>query len=80
MICGRIVDLKINRSNFPQKTTALQNKKQKTKKTKRKPEHKISFPTLTKNIKMQIHRSPLFQGEWYCTNGPRMCIILISDK
>lgn len=75
MICGRIVDLKINRSNFPQKQLLC---KKKPKKPKQK--HKISFPTLTKNIKIQIHGSPLFQGEWYCTNGPRMCIILISDK
>lgn len=59
---------------FSQKASALQKKK-----TKQKKPHKISFPTLTKNIKMQIHRSPLFQGEWYCTNGPRICIILISD-
>lgn len=61
---------------FSPKATALQKTPQK--KTKQK--HKISFPTLTKNIKIQIHGSPLFQGEWYCTNGPRMCIILISDK
>lgn len=59
---------------FSQKASALQKKKP----NKKKP-HKISFPTLTKNIKMQIHGRHLFQGEWYCTNGPRICIILISD-
>lgn len=66
---------------FSQKASALQKKKktQKTQKNQKKKPHKISFPTLTKNIKMQIHGSPLFQGEWYCTNGPRICIILISD-
>lgn len=42
---------------FSQKASALQKKKNKQKKP-----HKISFPTLTKNIKMQIHGSPLFQG------------------
>lgn len=42
---------------FSQKASALQKKKP----NKKKP-HKISFPTLTKNIKMQIHGSPLFQG------------------
>lgn len=66
---------------FSQKASALQKKKKNpknTKKPKKKP-HKISFPTLTKNIKMQIHGRHLFQGEWYCTNGPRICIILISD-
>lgn len=65
---------------FSTKNNCSANKKQKNQNKKKNPEHKISFQTLTKNIKMQIHRSPLFQGEWYCTNGPRMCIILISDK
>lgn len=38
---------------FSQKASALQQQKN---------PHKTSFPTLTKNIKMQIHGSPLFQG------------------
>lgn len=49
---------------FSQKASALQKQKTPKKqqqKTPKKP-HKISFPTLTKNIKMQIHGSPLFQG------------------
>lgn len=64
MICGRIVDLNINRSNFPKKQVLCKNKKTKTNNNKKpqKNPHKISFPTLTKNTKMQIHGSPLFQG------------------
>lgn len=49
---------------FSQKASALQKQKKQQTKNKKNPKktHKISFPTLTKNIKIQIHGSPLFQG------------------
>lgn len=42
---------------FSQKASALQKQKKQQTKNKKNPKktHKISFPTLTKNIKMQIH-------------------------